>query len=1666
MGLIEEKSDDDKSPELQGILWTCNNPLSSISISRHTVTCLSFGSNHCLFLTDSGDVFSFGKNDFGQLGSGDKVEHTSIPFYICSIQSKVRAIACGPNHSAALTVDGLLFMWGHNDHGQCGSLKEGIYSPELVEVYEQLGKCQQCSSVVSSRAILVDVACGPSHTLAVTSRYEVFAWGTGPQLGLSIQTRSMPERIDFLRGKKVISVACGGTHSLAVTESSPEADVNDPVVICAACTTKPVTCPLGLPCAHAQSETSVDASAETVDLQTDSDAVLSMHSLVNGGKEGGDSSSFKISDDQEDHISKENPKPDGLTIVDTAVDSTGGSSSQSQAVTSSDALERTRDRAETEPAARGCGTSSETQGRNAETVLEQAAVEPDVFEGVQLRRAPQFTDRLRSASVPVKRTSSIIDPEYAMEFLDRQLGHKPRDKNCHSVPEEFVGAPSRESSSSSSSAVVKNMLTRVTSSVVERLNFVSFTPRLGGTSQNSSAESFEFIDSDGTSKSDSDKTEGRGEKTKKNSRSTNSRKVRPVKQGCRTQVWSWGKGSYGQLGHGDDLDRAQPCLMKHLSESGVFRVSAGHGHSLALTSRFSVLSWGLNDTFQLGHNVASKCMSTPKLVHMPRNELVSDIAAGQSHSLFLVDSGGSQPVMYGCGQHQCESSPYGCQKSKKIFPVTALKKGGLITHVFAGGPSSGCIMDLNETDEMRTLYEFAASERRCLDNMCMVQTKVFQNLVKDGSLVADVPDYACKPLKVMVGSAHKLISLLSCNAYDLTELLQNHKCSAAIAILENTPEWIEAFWSYIKALTNFLAVGGFVLLSRMIVFSPNALNRFAKEIVGDISLKNSQSILLQLLSLPVKRIGEYTRLFSRLLTGVDQQTKPWRHFQSCLNEWAVLSDISSKELALAEATKNFWESVSQKVVEAYRLPNCRMLRDSKVHPLHLVSAGRFASHHFILFNDKFVHCHFGGFQNYNLETAWVEADTESENVFAITTPEEVLVFSCPTSSEKTEWVCSLNQAIRNLLNHGRSENPLKSLKKGLSDGRLVPPNVRHSSYVFTKSVAYKDATYKGSWLKGQLHGSGKLVWSDGRRYTGKFKNNLQHGEGEYVVPGYGGDTVFRGTWKNGKLHGLGSARYPNGDLYEGFFKDGLKDGHGILKEGKFLSSSSIYVGQWYQNKRHGYGVLDNEKEGEKYMGMWQDDCRHGNGIMVTLDDIYYEGNFVNNNLSGHGTMMFQDNTVFKGELGAGGSLNGRGILSLSNGDSIQGSFYGMWSEGIKISGVYQKSVADAYSLSEVESMIHSRDTAASQLCVPASEKWKDIFDHCRDMLGIQGVSDAQDNRQAWDAIAIAISNRKKLSHLKERVKCGQDESLDYLERIPRTSKKQNSLTVEQYGEIKEYLYNAFDCVHHPLGYLLDGLVGVFRLTYCGIGVHPRLLAHAIQEVRSFCHRLYELVRILFPDLPLEDKPLVLTSSGNMETPKDMFDLNEECITPNTLIQPVLLPRLYPSLSTLYALNNEKEDKHYWERLLKWNKQSDLALMTFLGVDEKFVSLKFPENFLSMERNRISSVKDECFTAAIDALQHISTAFTAIDKLQAIRQTFEEINKEVQVGLGDFLWNMDDLFPVFQYVVVRARIRNLGSEIHFVDDLMEHHFQNGELGIMFTTVKACYFQIRTEKLVQT
>lgn len=55
------------------------------------------------------------------------------------------------------------------------------------------------------------------------------------------------------------------------------------------------------------------------------------------------------------------------------------------------------------------------------------------------------------------------------------------------------------------------------------------------------------------------------------------------------------------------------------------------------------------------------------------------------------------------------------------------------------------------------------------------------------------------------------------------------------------------------------------------------------------------------------------------------------------------------------------------------------------------------------------------------------------------------------------------------------------------------------------------------------------------------------------------------------------------------------------------------------------------------------------------------------------------------------------------------------------------------------------------------------------------------------------------------------------------------------------------------------------------------------------------------------------------------------VTGSGLLLPVLLPRLYPPLFMLYALDNDREEDVYWECVLRLNKQTDLALLGFLGV---------------------------------------------------------------------------------------------------------------------------------------
>mmetsp|Transcript_16041 Transcript_16041/g.37833 ORF Transcript_16041/g.37833 Transcript_16041/m.37833 type:complete len:999 (-) Transcript_16041:9-3005(-) len=66
-------------------------------------------------------------------------------------------------------------------------------------------------------------------------------------------------------------------------------------------------------------------------------------------------------------------------------------------------------------------------------------------------------------------------------------------------------------------------------------------------------------------------------------------------------LWSCGSGFAGILGHGDMKNRPQPQLIEALAHTAVVSIAVGVRHSVAVSSKGQVFTWGSADLGQLGH---------------------------------------------------------------------------------------------------------------------------------------------------------------------------------------------------------------------------------------------------------------------------------------------------------------------------------------------------------------------------------------------------------------------------------------------------------------------------------------------------------------------------------------------------------------------------------------------------------------------------------------------------------------------------------------------------------------------------------------------------------------------------------------------------------------------------------------------------------------------------------------------------------------------------------------------------------------------------------------------------------------------------------------------------------------------------------------------------------
>ena len=169
------------------------------------------GTSHSAGVTADGTLLTWGRGRQGQLGHGD-LEDRLRPERISRELfggRPVLMVACGMEHTMVLTVGGL---WTCGK-GKYGKLGHGDIANRLVLT-------QVAAEHFEGNAQIVMVAAGALHSVAMGSEGGVWNWGVGGHQGHNDrQPRHVPTLLPSaaFAGGKVVMVATGGVHTVAVT---------------------------------------------------------------------------------------------------------------------------------------------------------------------------------------------------------------------------------------------------------------------------------------------------------------------------------------------------------------------------------------------------------------------------------------------------------------------------------------------------------------------------------------------------------------------------------------------------------------------------------------------------------------------------------------------------------------------------------------------------------------------------------------------------------------------------------------------------------------------------------------------------------------------------------------------------------------------------------------------------------------------------------------------------------------------------------------------------------------------------------------------------------------------------------------------------------------------------------------------------------------------------------------------------------------------------------------------------------------------------------------------------------------------------------------------------------------------------------------------------------
>lgn len=186
------------------------------------ITDISAGGWHTFAISSTGRVFTWGHNEYGQLGIGTDFDSetpiNSNGFFELLSGETIEKMIAGSRHSFAITSTGRVLGWGDNSRSQLGCVDIGMsaFLPYDITAVFTLEVGEVMDNIVATG----------DYSLGITSFGKILSWGNNfaGQLGDgTFQNRSTPMDITstFLlaNDETMMEIADGHFHSVALSSS-------------------------------------------------------------------------------------------------------------------------------------------------------------------------------------------------------------------------------------------------------------------------------------------------------------------------------------------------------------------------------------------------------------------------------------------------------------------------------------------------------------------------------------------------------------------------------------------------------------------------------------------------------------------------------------------------------------------------------------------------------------------------------------------------------------------------------------------------------------------------------------------------------------------------------------------------------------------------------------------------------------------------------------------------------------------------------------------------------------------------------------------------------------------------------------------------------------------------------------------------------------------------------------------------------------------------------------------------------------------------------------------------------------------------------------------------------------------------------------------------------